>query len=46
MKRFFKDETGATEIVPIIIIIIVAIIAVFLFKPYVVRFISNMLAFL
>ena len=46
MKKFFKDETGATEFVPIFIIILLVIIAVVLFKPYIARFIRSVLAFL
>lgn len=34
MKRFFKDETGDTNLVSLVILIAVIVVAVLIFRPY------------
>lgn len=40
MKKFFEDETGDTNIVPLIILVIIIIAFIVLFKPYVSKLLS------
>lgn len=40
MKRFFEDETGDTNIVPLIIMIVIIIVFGILFKPYISKLLS------
>lgn len=35
MKKYFKDETGDTNIVSLIILATVIIVAVLIFRPYI-----------
>lgn len=46
MKRFFEDETGDTNIVPLIILIIIIVVFTILFKPYISKLLSWIISIL
>lgn len=43
MKKFFKDETGDTNIVSLIILIGVIGVAVLIFRPYLQQLVQSLL---
>lgn len=43
IKTWLSDETGDTNIIPMIIVIAVIAVLVFLFRPYITELVQNIL---